>query len=227
MNYLIDSGNLEEIKYANEFFPIVGVTTNPTLVARENMDFRKLFTSIREIIGPDKMLHVQTTATKAEQIVEEAVALKKLLGDNFFIKIPISEEGLKATRKLKEQGIGVTMTAIFAPQQALIAAKAGADFVAPYVKRLDNISADGGVQTVADIVNLFNIYSLDCQVLAASFTTSYELHKVALTGAHNATISAKLLKAAITHSMTENAIAGFEKDWKSVYGDKTVLDFVK
>ena len=148
---MIDTGNLAEIKHCNEFYPLDGVTTNPTLVAKESGDFWALIKGIREIIGPDKMLHVQTVQTKAEDIVEEAKLIKETVGGEFYVKIPIGEEGLKATMMLKQLGIGVTMTAIFTPQQALLAAKAGASFVAPYVNRLDNILGDG-VSVVEDIV---------------------------------------------------------------------------
>ncbi len=226
MKYLVDSANLEEIKYANEFFPIDGVTTNPTLIAVEKADFVELVTSIRKIIGPDKMLHVQTTATSAEKMIEEAIALKNLLGANFYIKIPVCEEGLRATLMLTKMGIPVTMTAIFTPQQALMAVKAGARFVAPYVNRLDNISTDG-VQTVADIVNMIKLYGYDCQVVAASFKNMQQLHRVALTGAHSATVPIDILKASISHPMTESAVIDFKKDWESTYGDKKIIDFVK
>ena len=225
MKYILDTANLEDIRFANEFYPICGVTTNPSLVAKEKTEFVKLVTDIRNIIGEDKMLHVQTTAIKAEDMVKEAKMLKELVGGEFYVKIPIGEEGLKATMMLKKEGIGVTMTAIFTPQQALIAAKAGADFVAPYVNRLDNISADG-VGVVADIVRTFDNFGIDCQVLAASFKNSMQLHNVALVGGHSATVSLDVLKAAISHPMTDAAIQGFEKDWKNVYGDKSVADLI-
>jgi len=226
MKYILDTANLEDIKHANEFYPICGVTTNPSLVAKEKKDFVELITSIRNIIGNDKMLHVQTTATKAEDMVKEAKMLKEKVGGEFYVKIPIGEEGLKATQMLKKEGIGVTMTAIFTPQQALIAAKAGASFVAPYVNRLDNISTDG-VQTVADIVNMIKLYGYDCQVVAASFKNMQQLHRVALTGAHSATVPIDILKASISHPMTESAVIDFKKDWESTYGDKKIIDFVK
>ena len=226
MKYLIDSANLEDIRYGNEFYPIDGVTTNPSLVSKEKKDFAELIDAIRGIIGSGKMLHVQATAKKAEDIVAEAELLRERLGEKFYVKIPIGEEGLKAMPMLKKKGIGITATAIFTPQQALIAAKAGADFVAPYVNRLDNITADG-VQVVADIVELFDLYQLDCQVLAASFKNVEQLHRVALAGAHSATISVDLLKAAITHPMTDSAVEGFDRDWAGMYGDKTVADLLK
>ena len=224
MIYILDTADIEEIRYCNEFYPVSGVTTNPTIISREKEDFWKIVKEIREIIGPDKMFHVQTTQKKAEDIVEEAKLLKERIGGEFFVKIPIGEEGLKATMMLKNWGIGVTMTAIFTPAQALIAAKAGASFVAPYVNRLDNIIADG-CEVVAEITRQLENYNLDCKVLAASFRTAEQVHKCASAGCHSVTVTSKILKALITNPMTDVAVATFEKDWEDVYGDKTILEF--
>ena len=170
------------------------------------------------------MLHVQTVQTTAKKMVEEAKLIKEKIGGDIYIKIPIGEEGLKAVPMIKKLGIGVTMTAIFTPAQALMAAKAGADFVAPYVNRLDNILGDG-TNVVAEIVQQFEIYGLDCKVLAASFKNAEQVHRCALCGCHSVTVSADVLKSLITHPMTDAAVEGFERDWKGVYGDKTILDF--
>ncbi len=224
MQYLVDTGNLEAIRHINEFYPLAGVTTNPTLVSKEKSEFWALVKEIRNIIGADKMLHVQTVQTKAEKMVEEAKLLKETLGGEFYVKVPMTEEGLKATKMMKKLGIGVTMTTIFTPAQALMAAKAGASFVAPYVNRLDNILGDG-VKVVEDIVALFKVHNLDCKVLAASFKNCEQIHKCALAGCHTATISDDLFKMSISHPMTDAAIVGFDKDWKNQYGDSTILDF--
>lgn len=224
MIYILDTADLAAIKHCNEFYPLAGVTTNPSIIAKANTDFWPLVKEIRAIIGPDKMLHVQTTADAAEDIVKEAKLLKERIGGNFYIKIPIGEEGIKATMMLKELGIGVTMTAIFTPAQALMAAMAGASFVAPYVNRLDNILGDG-CEVVAEIVNQFEIYGTDCKVLAASFKNAEQVHKCARVGCHSVTVTADIMKSLISHPMTDAAIAGFNKDWKGVYGDKTVRDF--
>ena len=164
MIYILDTADLAAIKHCNEFYPLAGVTTNPSIIAKANTDFFKLVKEIRAIIGEDKMLHVQATAKTAEGIIEEAKLLKKELAGEFYIKIPISEEGLKATMELKKLGIGVTMTAIFTPTQALMAAVAGASFVAPYVNRLDNIIGDG-TSVVAEIVNQFELSVLTARCL--------------------------------------------------------------
>ena len=226
MLYLIDTANLEAIKKCCEYYPVAGVTTNPTIVSRENTDFKKLLYSIREIIGDNKMLHVQTTATEANDILNEAVAIKNVIGDNFYLKIPITREGIKATSLCKDKGFGVTMTAIFTQQQALIAANSGADFVAPYINRLDNIVSDG-VHVVEEIVNMFNMYDIKTKILAASFKNVEQVHKVAMTGAGAVTVNPDIFDMLIYHPLTYYAIDDFNKDWEMVYGDKLVADLLK
>jgi len=225
MIYILDTANLEDIKHCNEYYPLAGVTTNPTIISKENSDFWTLLKNIRGIIGYDKMLHVQTVQKKANKIVEEAKLLKKELGGNFYIKIPISKEGLKATMEIKRQklDIGVTITAIFTPAQALIAAKAGADFVAPYVNRLDNILGDG-INVVEEIVLQLSKYNMNSQVIAASFKNVEQVHKCATAGCHSVTVTSDVLENIITHPMTDISVEGFEKDWETVYGNKTILD---
>ena len=225
MLYILDTADLAAIRHCNEFYPLAGVTTNPSIIAKEKADFWKLVKEIRNIIGSEKMLHVQTTQKEASGIVEEAKLLQERIGGNFYIKIPIGEEGLKATMELKKLGIGVTMTAIFTPAQALIAAMAGASFVAPYVNRLDNILGDG-TEVVAEIVNQLDLYGSDCKVLAASFKNAEQVHKCASAGCHSVTVAADILKTIISHPMTDAAIAGFDKDWNAVYGEQTMMDFV-
>ena len=145
------------------------------------------------------------------------------LSGEFYIKIPIGEEGLKATMLLKKLGIGVTMTAIFTPAQALMAAMAGADFVAPYVNRLDSIMGDG-VRVVSEIVEQFELYGIETRVLAASFKNAEQVHKCALVGCHSVTVTADIMKNLSSHPMTDAAIEGFDRDWRSVYGDKKISD---
>lgn len=221
MLYLLDTADVSAIRHCNEFYPLAGVTTNPTIISRENRPFWELVSQIRNIIGPDKMLHVQTTAKTAEKMVEEAKLLQEKLGGDFYIKIPICEEGLKATMLLKRMGIGVTMTAIFTPAQALLAAKAGAGFVAPYVNRLDNIGGDGA-QVVADIVEEFAVHGLETRVLAASFKNAQQVHNCALAGCHSVTVTADILKALISHPMTDSAVAQFDADWQTAYGENGI-----
>lgn len=224
MLYILDTADIEAIKHCSEFYPLAGVTTNPSIIAKEKTDFWKLTEDIRKIIGEEKMLHIQTTQTKAEKIAEEAELIRKRIGGELYIKVPISEEGLKATMFLKDMGIKVTMTAIFTAAQALISARAGADFVAPYVNRLDNITADGA-GVVSDIAEEFMLHDMDCRILAASFKNAEQVNKCALAGCHAVTVSADVLEALISHPMTDLAVMKFTSDWEGAYGKKTILDF--
>ncbi len=225
MLYFIDSADLSAIKRCCEFYPVAGVTTNPTIISKEKSDFRNLIYSIREIIGDKKMLHVQATSSEAEEIVKEAKLIKEVVGGDFYLKIPITQEGIKATSLCKDMGIGVTMTAIFTQPQALIASRAGADFVAPYINRLDNIVSDG-VNVVKEITSIFDAYNIKTKVLAASFKNVEQVHKVSMTGAHAVTINPDLFDMLIYHPLTYYAIDDFNKDWETVYGDKKVIDIL-
>lgn len=224
MIYILDTADINAIKHCSEFYPLAGVTTNPSIISKEKTDFWKLVSEIRSVIGNEKMLHVQTVQKDAEKIVEEAKLLKKELGDETYIKIPVCEEGLKACRILKELNIKTTVTAIFTPTQALIAAAAGASFVAPYVNRIDNIAGDGcGV--VGDIASQLETYGYNCRVLAASFKNVEQVNRCASAGCHSVTVSPDIMKLMISHPLTDAALLGFERDWKEAYDEKTILDF--
>ena len=222
---MVDSADLNGIRKCAEFFPIAGVTTNPTIISSAKTDFKKLLLDIREIIGEDKMLHVQATSSDAEDMVREAEMLRDLVGGDFYVKIPITEQGLKAIKMCKAEGIKVTTTAIFTQQQALMAARAGADFVAPYDNRMDNLLSDG-VHVVEEIVQLFKLQNLDSKVLAASFKTCEQVHKVAMSGAHSVTINPELFSYLIYHPMTMYSLDAFDCDWAEVYGNKKVIDIL-
>ncbi len=226
MQYIIDTARIDAIKKCAEFYPIDGVTTNPTIISKERTGFTSLIKEIRGIIGPDKMFHIQTTETEADMIVKEAMALQEAVGGDFYIKIPVSPEGLKATMILNDMGIKVTMTAIFTQQQALIAAKAGAAYVAPYINRLDSIVSDG-VHVVEEIVQMFRAHNIDTKVLAASFKNAEQIHKVAMVGGHAVTISPDLFENLVYHPLTLYAIDDFDADWKGVYGDKKILELLE
>lgn len=225
MLYIIDTANVDKIRRCNEFFPIAGVTTNPTIISREHRDFLDLIKEIRDIIGPEKMLHIQTTQDTCSAIIEEAMALREIAGEEFYIKIPIGPEGLKATMALNKFGIKVTETAIFTQQQAMLAATAGAKFVAPYVNRLDNLLSDG-IHVVEEIEQMFKANQMTTKVLAASFKTIEQVHKIAMVGGDAVTINPDLLDQLIYHPLTQYAIDDFNCDWASVYGNKKILDII-
>ncbi len=224
MLYLLDTADLKAIERAYNFYPMDGVTTNPTIISKEKRDFLDILKDIRKIIGEESMLHVQAVSLTAEKMVEEAEYLSRVIGGNLYIKIPVIPEGIKAMKILKQKGIKITATAIFTAQQALMAAMAGAEFVAPYVNRIDNISGDG-VDVVAQIVQLLGQYDLDAKVLAASFKNVQQVHSVALAGGQSVTVNPEILDAMLMHPLTDWSIDQFVNDWESVYGiGKTTLD---
>ncbi|MCD6355443.1 MAG: fructose-6-phosphate aldolase [Prolixibacteraceae bacterium] len=217
MIYLADTANIEALKKLYEFFPLQGVTTNPTILKQSGLKLSEAIKSIADIVG-DGAIHVQVLTNQADEMVKEAKRYKEYfgLGDNYYAKIPVSIEGYKAMQMIKDAGINVTATAIFTQQQALVASRAGADFVAPYVSRLDNISSHG-IEVVSDIVKNTKEFDLSTKVLAASFKTVDQIHRVSMAGAQSATVNPELLLQLIKHPMTDIGIAQFEKDGKGLY----------
>ena len=226
MLILLDTANLEQIKKFNDSFPIEGVTTNPTLISNENKDFFKILKDIRDIISEEKMIHVQTVGTTSEEIVKEAEYLNKEIGGNLYIKVPVTPDGIKAIMILEQKGIKTTATAVFTPMQALVAAQAGADFVAPYVNRLDNIAGDG-LKVVGEIAQIFNLYKLNTKVLAASFKNVEQVHKAALSGVEFVTVSPEIIGKLLYHPLTNLSVDQFIKDWEGVYGHGKRTDNLK
>ena len=225
MKLYIDTANLDAIREGMKYYPLIGVTTNPTLLSREGGDPVETLKAIRAIIGPDRQLHVQVTETEADKMIEEAKAIVALLGENTFIKVPVGEVGLQVTAALAALGIGVTEPAIFTAGQALLAARAGASFVAPYVNRLDNILADG-VGVVSDIAQTFAVHGIDAEVLAASFKSPEQVIRVALSGGHTATLPPDVLKGLLTHPLTGAAIDSFASDWNNTFGGATLREML-
>ncbi len=222
MKILLDTANLKDIKYFNKHYPIVGVTTNPTILSREGGNPIETLKEIRSIIGEDKELHIQVTETKFEKIIEEAHALIDAFGKNTFVKIPVTDVGLRVTKHLSDLGFEVTVTAVLTAAQAMLASEAGASYVAPYISRSENLCADG-VGTVADISAIFEKSGTKTQILAASFKTAKEVLDVAVAGCHSATIGSTIMKMLISHTTTDTSIAGFEADWRRAFGDTTLL----
>lgn len=224
MEYMLDTANLKAIERSFDLYPMDGVTTNPTIISKENRDFLLILKDIRKIIGENSMLHVQAVATTANEIVKEAEYLYNVIGGNLYIKVPVIPEGIKAMKEIKKRGMKITATAIFTAQQALMAAKAGADYVAPYVNRIDNISGEG-TAVVEEIVRLLNLYALDTKVLAASFKNVQQVHNVSLTGAQSVTVNPEILEKMLYHPLTDWSVEQFINDWENVYDKgKLTLD---
>jgi len=199
MRFFIDTANLEEIRKANELGLLDGVTTNPTLVAKEGRDFDELITEICTIV--DGPVSAEVISVEAAGMVKEARQLAKL-ADNIVVKIPMITEGIKATKILSKENINTNVTLVFSPLQALIAAKAGATFVSPFIGRLDDISSVG-MGIVEDIVTIYENYGFETEVIVASIRNPVHVLDAALIGAHIATIPFKVLIQLTEHPLTK------------------------
>ena len=227
MRILLDTANLKDIEYFNTYFPIEGVTTNPTILSREGGNPVELLRKIRRVIGPKKELHIQLTEETFDGMIEEAEAIVREFGATTFVKIPVTDVGLRVTKYLSDRGFGVTVTAVLTAAQALLASRAGASYVAPYISRSENLCADG-VGTVADIAEIFSKSGLNTQILAASFKTAKEVLDVAVAGCHSATVASGILRMLISHTTTDTSIIGFKKDWDATFGkDVTLLKLLE
>jgi transaldolase len=212
MKIFIDTANIEQIKEVNSWGILDGVTTNPSLVARENKDFSVLVKEICAVVnGP---ISVEAVNITAAEIVPEA---RKIAAGNknIVVKIPMTEEGLKATKILASEGIKVNMTLIFSANQALLAAKAGARYVSPFVGRLDDIGQNG-MDLIAEIMDILENYEFDCEVIVASVRDPIHVTEAARLGAHVATIPYDVLKKMFKHPLTDSGIEKFLKDWEKV-----------
>jgi len=212
MKFFIDTANIKEITKANELGLLDGVTTNPTLVAREGKNFKELIKEICTIVnGP---VSAEVISVEAGGMVKEARELAKL-ADNIVVKIPMIPEGMKATKILSKENINTNVTLVFSPLQALIAAKAGATFVSPFIGRLDDISSIG-MGIVEDIVTIYDNYGFETEVIVASIRNPVHVLDAALIGAHIATIPFKVLIQLTEHPLTKIGLDRFLADWKKV-----------
>jgi transaldolase len=213
MKFFIDTANPGEIRKAYEMGVIDGVTTNPTLISKENRDFSSLIEEIRGIIR-GLPISLEVVSLKAEGMIEEARTLAKL-GDNVVIKIPMTAEGLKAIKVLVAEGIKTNTTLVFSPTQALLAAKAGTTYVSPFIGRLDDISQTG-MDLIEQIVTIFENYGFDSEVIVSSVRSPVHVLEAALIGAHVATIPYKVIEQLVQHPLTDIGIERFLADWKKV-----------
>ena len=212
MKFFIDTANVEEIKKAHALGLLDGVTTNPSLVSKEKREFRGLIQEICSIV--DGPVNAEVVSTEAEAMIEEAKNLAKL-AKNIVVKIPLISEGLKAVKVLSGEGIKTNVTLCFSPVQALMAAKAGASFISPFVGRLDDIS-ERGMDLVEQIITIYENYGYDTEVIVASIRNPVHVLDAALMGADIATIPYKVMEQLINHPLTTIGLERFLADWKKM-----------
>lgn len=212
MKFFIDTANVYEIKEINNWGVIDGVTTNPSLIAKEKRDFKQVIKEIASIV--DGPISAEVISLDSKNMVNEARELAKI-NKNIVIKIPMTEEGLKAVNILSKENIKTNVTLVFSATQALLASKAGASYVSPFLGRLDDISTDG-MNLIEDICQIFSIYDIDTQIIAASVRTPMHVLQIAKSGADIATVPYKVFKQMLKHPLTDIGIEKFLKDWESV-----------
>ncbi len=211
MKIFIDTANTEEIKKANDFGVVAGVTTNPSLIAKEGRDFKEVVKEITEIV--DGPISAEVISLEAEGMVREALELSKI-HKNIVIKIPMTLEGLKAVKELSGKGIKTNVTLIFSATQALLAARAGATYVSPFVGRLDDIG-ENGIDLIRDIKTIFNNYSIETEIIAASIRNNLHVLEAAKAGSDIATIPYKVILKMSEHHLTDAGIEKFMADWNN------------
>lgn len=212
MKFFIDTANVADIKAANDLGVICGVTTNPSLIAKEGRVFEEVVKEITSIV--DGPISAEVISLVAEGMVAEGRELVKI-HKNIVIKVPICEEGLKAVKIFAAEGIKTNVTLIFSAQQALLAARAGATYVSPFLGRVDDIGAVG-MDLVSDIAQIFDIHCIDTEIIAASIRNPIHVLDAAKVGAHIATVPYSVIKQMLKHPLTDRGIEQFLKDWESV-----------
>ena len=212
MRLFIDTANVDDIKKANDLGVICGVTTNPSLIAKEGRDFKEVVKEITTIV--DGPISAEVISLQSDIMVDEAMELVKI-HKNIVIKIPMCIEGLKAVKILSAKGIKTNVTLIFSAAQALLAARAGATYVSPFVGRLDDIGQEG-ISLISEVSEIFAVHGIETQIIAASIRNPIHVTASALAGAHIATVPYKIIEQMTKHPLTTSGIETFLKDWESV-----------
>lgn len=216
MRFFIDTANVEEIKKANDMGVICGVTTNPSLIAKEGRNFTEVIKEITTIVDGPISGEVKATTTDAEGMIAEGREIAAI-HPNMVVKIPMTIEGLKAVKVLAAEGIKTNVTLIFTPAQAILAARAGATYVSPFLGRLDDISSMG-VTLIEEIVQIFDNYDLDTEIICASVRNPIHVIDCALAGADIATVPYKVIEQMTKHPLTDQGIEKFKADYEAVFG---------
>ena len=217
MKFFIDTANVEDIRKANDMGVICGVTTNPSLIAKEGRDFSEVIKEITTIVDGPISGEVKATTVDAEGMIKEGREIAAI-HPNMIVKIPMTVEGLKAVKVLAAEGIKTNVTLIFSANQALLAAKAGATYVSPFLGRLDDISQPG-IDLIEDIVAIFSNYDIKTEIIAASVRNPIHVTDCALAGADIATVPYSVIEQMTKHPLTDQGIEKFQKDYKAVFGE--------
>lgn len=215
MKFFIDTANVDDIRKANDMGIICGVTTNPSLIAKEGRDFNEVIREITSIVDGPISGEVKATTTKAEDMIKEGREIAAI-HPNMVVKIPVTPEGLKAVKVLSQEGIKTNVTLVFNSTQALFAARAGATYVSPFLGRLDDISTSG-IDLIRTISEIFRVQNIKTEIICASVRNPLHIVDCALAGAHIATVPFKVIEQCLNHPLTDIGIEKFKKDYEAVF----------
>ncbi len=224
MELILDTADTQAIAYFNEYLTLDGVTTNPSIITKSGKDFNVVVNEILAILNDEQDLYVQVLSTTCADIVEEAKYIASLRKDNperMYVKVPVSNEGLKAIKEIKKLGIKVLATAIYTAEQGFLAALSGADALAPYVNRMCNFG-DGVANTIA-LQNMLDINMMEAKIVAASFKNTDQVHKLIENGIQAVTVPTDVLTNMMNHPATDTAVDAFTADWKKAYGRTSLV----
>ncbi|MEA5116266.1 MAG: fructose-6-phosphate aldolase [Propionicimonas sp.] len=222
MEILFDTANLADIEEMTPLYPVSGVTSNPTIIKAEGrIDFYNHFRRIRQLLGAERTLHIQVLAQDVAGIVADAHRLREMVDDQVFVKIPTTEQGIQAMRLLRDEGVGVTATAIYSKAQGMLAVAAGANYIAPYFNRMESLDIDT-VSTIKSLSRFIDRHGADCKIMAASFKNVAQVSAALEAGAHAVTGPPRLLRAALAAPDIIQAVAVFAADWHETFGTDTL-----
>lgn len=216
MRFFIDTANVDEIRKANDMGVICGVTTNPSLIAKEGRDYKETIQEIATIVDGPISGEVKPTTLDYDGMIKEAREIAAI-HPNMVVKIPLTADGLKACHQCAKEGIKTNLTLVFSASQALLAARAGATYVSPFIGRLDDISEDG-LELIRTIADMFSVNGIDSQIICASIRSPYHVMQCALAGADIATVPYKVIMQMVHHPLTDQGIEKFQNDYKKVFG---------
>lgn len=219
MEFLVDTANLEEIKRANAYLPLAGVTSNPSILKKEGkVDLFNHLREIRAIIGIGKTLHVQVTSTDTAGMIADAHRILEAIDDQVYVKVPVNEAGLQAIKQLKAENVNITATAIYTEMQANLAVAAGADYIAPYYNRMENMNIDP-CEIIASVSYLIEKGNYPTKILGASYKNVGQVNKSLACGAHAITAGMDIFDQAFQMPAIEKAVSDFSKDWVAIHGE--------
>lgn len=219
---IIDNADLKTIQRLYEYYPVKGVTTNPAILCKIRLPPYDILRSIRSFIGKEADLHVQVISQTADKMIREALDIKNELGKNTYVKIPVTLEGLKAIKHLSQTAGNITATAVYSKIQAYLASEAGADYVAPYVNRIDNLAQDG-IQTVKAMQDIFTINQKETRILAASFKNVHQVITLVEYGIDSVTASPDIIDAFMKNASVDTAVGAFSREFSDCYGDDVTM----